>query len=52
MQIKLGDQREQHVAERSGRKNVGEVGPGERGHVAGKEAYEQDNAGDDEGVDK
>src|SRR5258708_3057891 len=38
------------VAEGGGGHDEGEVGPGERGHIAGGEADEEDDSGEDVGV--
>ena len=44
-----GDKDHDDVAECGGGKDKGEVGPGERGEVAGEEAYEQRDADGDPG---
>ena len=50
------EERDDDVAEGSGGHDEGEISPGERGHIAGEEADEQDDAGDDvrvgEGVEE
>jgi len=46
------EERDDDVAEGGGRHDEGEVGPGERGHIADEEADEKDDAGGDEGVEE
>ncbi len=41
---KLCDQRQQDKADRSSGKNVGEISPGKRSHVAGKEGQQKKNS--------
>ena len=52
MQPEATEERDDHVAEGGGGHDKGEVGPGERGHVAGKEADEEDDAEIDEGIEE
>src|SRR5438270_3480954 len=52
MQKHAGKKRRDHVAERGGRKDIGEVGPGERGKVSVKETGETEDADDDPGIEK
>ena len=44
------EERDDHVAEGSGGHDEGEIGPGERRHVAGEEADEERDSGDDVGI--
>ena len=44
VQIELGNQREQHIAQRSRGENVGQVGPGKGGHVGSEESEQKQNA--------
>ena len=46
MQPETAEERDDDVAEGGGGHDEGEVGPGERGHIAGEEADEQHDAGD------
>ena len=41
VQDELRDQRQQNIAERGGGKNVGEIGPGQGGHVGGEESEQE-----------
>ena len=52
VQPEAAEERDDDVAEGGGGHDEGEVGPGERGHVAGEEADEQDDAEVDEGVEE
>ncbi len=52
MQPEFAEHGNDDVAEGGGGHHEGEVGPAERGGVAGEEADEQDNAGVDEGVEE
>ena len=47
VQPEAAEQRDDYVAECGGGHDEGEVGPAEGGHVAGEEADEQDDSGDD-----
>ena len=46
----VGEERDDDVAEGGGGEDEGEVGPGERGEIAGEEAEEEEDSGDDPGV--
>ena len=50
MQPEAAEERDDDIAEGRSGHDEGEVGPGERGHIAGEEAYEEDDSGDDVGV--
>src|SRR6201999_559993 len=52
VQPEAAEEGDDDVAEGGGGHDEGEVGPGERGHVAGEEADEQDDAEVDEGVEE
>jgi hypothetical protein len=52
VQPEAAEERDDDVAEGGGGHYEGEVCPGERGHVAGEEADEQDDADVDEGVEE
>ena len=52
MQPEAAEESDDYVAEGGGGHDEGEVSPGERGHVAGEEADEQDDAEVDEGVEE
>ena len=51
VQHESGDQREQHIAERSCRQNISEIGPGECGHVGGKKGQQKQNSDRDPGIE-
>ncbi len=46
------EKRHDDVSEGRGGHDEGEIGPGEGGHVAGEEAYEEKDSGGDEGVEE
>ena len=50
MQPEVAEQGHEHVSDGSGRKDVGEIGEGERGHVAGHEAEQGEDSEDDPGI--
>ena|SRR5277367_1202209 len=50
VQPEAAEERDDHVAEGGGGHDEGEVGPGERRHVAGEEADEERDSRDDPGV--
>ena len=52
VQPEAAEEGDDDVAEGGGGHDEGEVGPGERGHIAGEEADEQDDAGGDEGIEE
>ena len=47
---KTAEECDDDVAKGGGRHDEGEIGPGERGHIAREEADEEDDPGDDVGV--
>jgi len=51
VQHKSGNQGEHYVAERRCRQNVGEIRPGKRGHVGGKECQQKQNSDRDPGIE-
>ena len=51
VQDEAGDQREQHVSQRSCGQNVGQVRPGKRVHVEDEEGQKQNNAERDPGIE-
>lgn len=52
MQPEAAEERDDDVAEGGGGHDEGEVGPGERSHVAGEKEDEEDDSGIDEGVEE
>lgn len=52
VQPEAAEESDDDVSEGGGGHDEGEVGEGERGHVAGEEADEQDDANVDEGVEE
>ena len=52
VQPETAEEGDDDVAEGGGGHDEGEVGPGERGHVAGEEADEQEDAEVDEGIEE
>ena len=50
VQEKLGDQSQQNVSQRCRGQHIREIGPGEGGHVRGKEAQQKENPQGDPGI--
>ena len=51
MQEKPCDQLQEYVSERSRRKDVGEISPGERGGIRSEKGQQQENADGDPGIE-
>ena len=50
MQIKFGNQGQQHVSQRRGGQHVGEISPGEGRHVGGEKSQQKQNPQGDPGI--
>src|SRR5437762_13541196 len=50
MQQKLGDESQQNIPDRRGWKDICQVGPGESGHVSGKESEQKKYSGEDPSI--
>ena len=51
MQTEVANESDEDIGEGGGGKHVGEVGPGKRGHVTGKECEQEEDARGDPGMD-